>query len=221
MLLAILPSMRSLKEGAKLTASAIAVPLVALVPFALAGASLRHVFLYHGGAGEGGISLLVGPHMAPYAFGVAFGPPKGELHHMLAAYHASRFIFGGALLVVAAMLFRYRPAPLRAAVLIWLTVYAFGVTFFIQYLVWALPFLLMLGALRTVLALQIVLLAPLYVVYLAIHALGRHPGVFLALYTVPILLVWLFSTVALLLLARRWCSMRWRGRGAAASPQAA
>ena len=217
LVLALLPVVPSIASGAKLTLSAVAVPLLALTPFLINGSDISHVLAYHGGAGEGGISLLVGPRLAPYAFGVAHGlpgPPRGQVDRMLSVYQASRFIFGTGLLIVAAALFRYRPPPVRGAILLWLTVYALGVTFFMQYLVWALPFLLLAGYVRPALVAQLVLLAPIYVAYPAVHALGRHPNIFLALYTIPILLIWLASAVALIFLTIRWCSPSQHGSAA-------
>lgn len=52
------------------------------------------------------------------------------------------------------------------AVLLWLAVYAFGVNFFFQYLVWGLPFFVMAGYIRSTLVVQLLVLPPTLLFYL-------------------------------------------------------
>jgi hypothetical protein len=85
-----------------------------------------------------------------------------------------------------------------AAVAVWLSVYVFGVDFFMQYMVWGLPFFLMAGYTREVLILELLLAGPVFVIY---HGVG-HPWLAYVLYIAPMLIVWAAMTVSLGLLAR-------------------
>lgn len=74
----------------------------------------------------------------------------------------------GALLVTGAVLLWRRVEPLPASVLMWLTVYAFGINFGITYLIWGMPFFLLAGYLRAVLLIQAALVIPLALLYIRI-----------------------------------------------------
>jgi hypothetical protein len=58
-----------------------------------------------------------------------------------------------------------RTPPLDGLALIWLTVLVVNPNFAFQYVVWALPFLLLAGRLRTVALLQAALLVPAVLLY--------------------------------------------------------
>jgi hypothetical protein len=92
----------------------------------------------------------------------------------------------------------------------WLAVYAFGVTFFMQYMVWGLPFMLMAGFVWPVLALELLLLAPVLVIYRGVS----HAWTANLFYVAPMLLLWaVLTTLLLWWLARgtgRWPARRWR-----------
>jgi Glycosyltransferase family 87 len=198
MLFALLPSARSRREAATLVGAALVAPAIAAAPMVAAAGTgwISTILHYHGGSGLGGLSLVAQPDLPLNWFHVAANPTSAVTRWLLA--HGGDVAIA-AILVAAAFVARLRvPAP-TAAVLIWLTVYAFGVSFFMQYMVWGLPFFLMAGYRREVLGLQLLLLAPVLVTY---HHVARawEVSVF---YVAPMLLVWLTLTVALGLLGRR------------------
>jgi hypothetical protein len=196
-LLALLPSARSRGEGVKLLASAGVVALVAIAPWLLtAGTGWLRAFRYNGAPGLGGLSLVAQPDLAPAWFGLG----HARLNDFSRAlYDHSRLIVGATIVAVGALVLRYRVPATTAAVLIWLTVYAFGVTFFLQYAVWGIPFFLMAGYIREVLLLQAALLGPTLVTYVKVSQ-GWLVDV---VYVLPMLAVWAAMTVSLVVLARR------------------
>ncbi|HVE68743.1 MAG TPA: glycosyltransferase 87 family protein [Solirubrobacteraceae bacterium] len=197
MALALLPSARSWREAISLTGCAAAVPLLAVAPWIVSeGTDWLRVFRYNGAPGLGSLSLLAQPDLAPAWFGLGDARPNGFSQ---ALFDASRAIAGASLLVVAALLLRFRAAAPLAAVAVWLGVYAFGVTFFMQYAVWGIPFFLMAGYVRHVLALELVLLAPILVTYADVASETWQVYV---LYVGPMLLVWAAMTLALVALLR-------------------
>jgi hypothetical protein len=200
MLLALAPSARSWREAAQLVITAVAIPLAAIAPWLiLDGPGTSLVFRYRGGPGLGGLSLLTNPRLPLTVFGVGHESVGGLTQ---VVYDNARWITGGALLVDGALVVRYRPPPVDAAVLVWLAVWVFGVTFFLQYTVWGLPFLLMAGYLRTVLVLQAALLAPTIITYTR----GLHSWQVWGFYTVPMIVLWVAFAVGAVLVARRIAS---------------
>jgi hypothetical protein len=160
-----------------------------LLPFLLAGGSgIDWVLRYHGGAG-GGLSLLFSPQAPAGALGLSHAPLTAVTRALLAH---GQWIAGAALAASAVLLLRYRPPAILGAVLVWLVVYAFGVTFFLQYMVWGLPFFLMAGYVRQVLVLEAALVPAILVNY----GHPAHEWEVLALYTVPVLAVWAALTVS-------------------------
>jgi hypothetical protein len=125
-------------------------------------------------------------------------------------FDGARWITGVALVCAAGLLARFRPPAVLAAVLLWLTVWVFGVTFFLQYLVWGLPFLIMAGYLRQVLVLELALLPATVISYTT----GTAHWLVWLLYTVPLILFWLASAVGLVAVAQRVAG---RGRAAVAA----
>jgi hypothetical protein len=197
MLLALLPSVRSWREGVTLVITAAAIPLAVFAPWlVLDGPGKSLVWTYRGGPGLGGISLLTDPSLPLIPFGTAHGMVGGLTKTV---YDQARWITGAALLAAAALLARYRPSPVEAGALLWLVVWAFGVTFFLQYLVWGLPFLIMAGYLRPVLILQLAVLPATIVTYQT----GAPSWVIWALYTVPMIAAWAAFTGAAVVLGRR------------------
>lgn len=164
LVLALLPTIRSRREGVTLLAATAVPVIVAFLPFAIAGTlPALHVLSYRGLPGAGDLSLAAQPDLAELALGIQYRTNSGL--SQLLMDHGSILIVAG-LLGVAFVGARTRgPAP-QMAVLLWLAVYAFGVNFFFQYLVWGLPFLLMAGYLRTVLVAQLVLILPTLLFYL-------------------------------------------------------
>ena len=196
-LIALVPAARSPREAVKLVAVAVGLPALAFAPWLIfdgpgKGLPLR----YRGGPGLGGLSLLTAPGLPKAAFGVAHEAVHGLTKTV---YDAARFITGAALLAVAAVVLRYRPRPVDAAVLVWLAVWAFGVTFFLQYLVWGLPFLIMAGYLREALALQALVLPATVVTY----ATGLHAWHVWLFYTFPMITLWVASVAGIVVVVRR------------------
>jgi hypothetical protein len=195
LVLALLPSARSSREALRLAGCAVAIPAAALAPFVLAGGSgVDWVLRYHGGAG-GGLSLLFSPAAPASALGLTHAPLSAVTRALLAH---GQWIAGVAVAASTALLLRYRPPAIVGAVLLWLVVYAFGVTFFLQYMVWGLPFFLMAGYVRQVLVLEAALVPAILVIY----GHPAHEWEVLALYTVPVLVVWAALTVSTFVVAR-------------------
>jgi hypothetical protein len=205
MLIAILPSARSWREGVKLTVVAVGIPLALLAPFLLfGGPGAVHGLSYHGGPGLGGLSLVTAPGDPPAAFGIGPGS-VGALSRWL--FHHSQVIVGVALTGLVAFLWRRRPSAPDAACLLWLAVFAFGINFYLPYVIWGLPFFLLAGYLRQVVVLEALLLAPTLVAYALVpaahHGLRVYPWEVSAFYTAPMILAWVAFTIALVTLARR------------------
>jgi uncharacterized membrane protein len=158
MVLALLPTARSMRESLLLVALAAAVPGIALLPFLVADpAGAGRVLQYAGLPGLGGWSLLIQPSLTrAWLAGEPFDLARSTKLLYLCGALASLV----ALALVAALLIRRRTPAVEAACLIWLTVYTFAVGFFPQYTTWALPFLLMAGRVREV-ALVSALLVPI------------------------------------------------------------
>jgi uncharacterized membrane protein len=198
MVFALLPSARARGEAAKLIAAAAIVPLIAALPeIVAAGTGWMSVLThYHGGVGLGGLSLLAQPNLPLDWLHVGSYAPNPVSVWLVG--HGN-VIAVAAIAVVAALLLYWRVEAPLGAVAIWLTVYVFGVNFFMQYMVWGLPFFLMAGYLRNVLCLELLLFAPVLVLY---HG-TTHAWVVSAFYVAPMLLVWLVLAVALARVGRR------------------
>jgi len=175
LLLALLPSVRSPREAVQLIGTAALVPLVLLAPWLIAdGERVIGALDYPSAGNAGGIGLI--STTAPN--GIADGiRDLGSIWNLL---------WIGA---VAGLLWRYRPSPTRAAVIVWLALFVFGTGFYLHYLVWGLPFLLLDGALLAAAAMQAIVLVPLIVNY------GGLFGSFVAnrAFDVPMLALWLYS----------------------------
>ncbi len=192
---ALLGSSRSWREAAKLVVAAVAVPALALIPLWLAGANLHQVITYTGFPGLGGLSLVVDPGLG-WRWMTVLRPladqPTNEIGQAL--QDASKLIMAVALAGYVAFILRYRPAPADAAALVWLVLYVFSPNFFLNYLVWGLPFFIMAGYLVEVAILQVALIPATVAFYLS-----RWPTlspVDAALY-VPLLVgLWLFWVLA-------------------------
>ena len=195
--LALLPWARSPREAVTLVVSAAALPVLAFVPFALADPDgVATALRYRGVPGVGGISLLVQPNLARTWMNEV--PVEGS------GLTVALLDLGGPLtvlviLAVGAFLFRHRPPPAVGAALLYLAVWAFGINFFLQYVIWGLPLLLMAGYVREVAAAQALMLPALVLVYL------RPWEAELAawLYVPASLALWAASLAGFVLLARQ------------------
>jgi uncharacterized membrane protein len=196
-LLALIPTVDSRREAFELIGAALAVALVAIGPYVIHdGIHWFRNLDYNGGIGLGSLSLVAQPSLALNWLHVGSTPISGFSFDLL---HASRWVAAGTVLCTFAVLVRARPSAPLAAAALYLTVYAFGVTFFMQYMVWGLPFLLMAGYIWQVAALEALLFAPVYVIYHGVTSstVGE------ALYIAPMLLAWASLVVGLGLLLRR------------------
>jgi hypothetical protein len=200
--LALLPSARGRREAVTLVVAAVAVPLVVLAPYVVSDAGQVQDALGYGGApGLGGISMFVQPALAESFltndFSNSLSGPTRTLYD-----NASLLVLAG-LAGCGLFLLRFRPRPVDAAVLVWLTVYVFNPNFFPQYLVWGLPFFLMAGYLREVAILQAALV-PVIVFFYA-----KPWGDWATLpYFAIMAALWIAWVSALFVLARRHASFR-------------
>lgn len=196
MVLALLPTARDWREGARLVAAAGAVVVVSLAPFLITDlAAVRHVGRYGGVPGAGGLSLLVQPDLARVWL---TGPVRPSGVTKAIVDHATILnlvVFAG----IAVLLAWRRPPAIRAAAILWLGVWAFGSGFFFQYLVWGLPFLILDGRLFAVAALQAVVLVPMLLFYLG----PWHSEALVVLYAGVMLALWLSWCAGIVALARR------------------
>jgi Glycosyltransferase family 87 len=163
--LALLPSARSRREGAALIGSVAALPALALAPFLVADLDgLIAALRYPGVPGLGGMSLFAQPGIARgfLTYTAVTASPLS-----LALYRYGAVLALAALAALAVALLRLRPAPVQAAVAIWLAFYVVSPNFLFQYAIWGLPFFLMAGHLGKAALLQVLLLAPALVLYLA------------------------------------------------------
>lgn len=192
MVLALAPSARNWREAMTLAGVAGATLALTFAPFFLATPddALR-VFSYHGVPGFGGISVFAQPG---FAQDVLAGKPVGATDALLFMRdHGHQAFLAPALLALTGLFAWRRPDPLTATVLLWLTVYTFGGNFFLQYLVWGLPFLLVRGHLAWVAAIQLFLTPALLLVY---NAPVSETAAMLG-YTIPIVIAWIAAGVAL------------------------
>jgi hypothetical protein len=189
MLLALAPSVRSRRELLTLVTAAAAVPLAMLAPFLAVDADAVWDHLtYRGFPGLGGLSLVVQPDYVLF-WQAGHAPPSGAATEFLLDYGG--VVAAAGLLAAVALLARFRPGPLDAAVIVWLAVWLLGVNFFIQYLVWGLPFLLARGESRKVAAIQLIATPALLALYLD----ASEDWLLWSVYTVPMIALWLLLAI--------------------------
>jgi len=195
--LALLPSARSRREGVTALAAALVPVALSFVPFAVVDfAHVQEALRYRGVPGVGGISLLVQPELANFWISNApFAVPNGASSLLSDAGGAITAVALGAAIV---FLFRRRPEPVVGIALLYMVVWAFGVNFFLQYLVWGIPFLLMAGYVREVAAAQLLILPAVVLAYGRPWSLGLAPGLFV----VVSLGLWASAAAGLVILGR-------------------
>ncbi len=202
LVLPLMASARSVKEGAKLVASAVLFVALMCLPFVLAEpAGFKKGLAYIGVPGRGGLSLIADPGFAVdrrLSPALAVSGTPNDLANSIS--RASGSITLIVLLALAAFLFYYRPAPIDGVVLLWLAVFVFSPNFLFQYLVWALPFFIMAGYLRETALLQVAVIPALLITYLNSDVYSR-PGAIA--YVVMMIFLWVFWVVALATAVRR------------------
>ena len=201
LLLALLPSVRSPREAVTLVAGAAAVPLALLAPFLVsdAGAVWDHL-TYRGFPGLGGLSLIAQPDLPLFWQAGHSYDPNGATDFLLDTGGGVVVALG--IVATAALLARFRPEPLDAAVVVWLAVWLVGVNFFLQYLVWGLPFLIARAELRAAAAIQLLAVPALLVLYVDVNSAWAV----WALYTVPLLLLYALWVALLAARVRRYAA---------------
>ena len=194
--LALLPRVRDLREGAVLVGAAVAVPLVLLSPWlAVEMQATLDALRYNGLPGLGGLSLLAQPGLADYWIR---GMPVelSGLTTTLIEWRAPLTAAG--LGAVGVILLRRRPEPATGTLLVYLGIFVFGLNFGPRYLLWALPFALMAGWLREAALLQAVTVVAAAMLVAAPFEAGWVPVVFafIMLSLLVAFAVWLVALAA-------------------------
>ena len=197
MLLALLPSVRSVREAAALVVPAVLLPLALLAPWLIAdpNGTLDALRSHRALVGFGGISLLAQPGLAdPW-----LSQEPLELTALSEFLADKEFVLTALLMApfMALVLVRRTP-PTHAAALLFCALPLLSIGFSFQYVVWALPLALMAGYLWQVGAVQALLLLPTIV-------FEWHPWdpPLTTLYVVLMIGTWIASTAAVLMLAFR------------------
>lgn len=215
LILALLPTATSVRESIRLLASAVAVPAIALLPFAIVDwTGTMSTLKYAGYPGAGAISLLVQPGLAEhyvgdYDFSSAYTFPQqwGWVLTVLGVACA------------AALCFRARLAAVPSAAVLYLVVYATSINWFAQYLAWGLPFLLMSGFVIPVVVTEVILVPVQLLAYTG-GLVVWHPQppwrgwIYAALMDA----LWLAAAVGAVVLLRRLASSPRDGLGILRSP---
>lgn len=203
MVLALLPTAVGVREGLRLAAAAVAVPLASILPFLVAEPTLtvEGVTANRGVPGFGGLSAFFQPELTRYWATLEQGVgPNGAVEFLT---DAQNWIVGAAVLGTGLLLIRRRVEPFTAASVIWLVVYATNPNFAFQYLVWGLPFFILTGHLRRVAILTAVATPPALLLYL--HPdLGDDGWV----YWILVQALWLGLVAAALRVAARSINLR-------------
>ncbi|MGI8845045.1 MAG: glycosyltransferase 87 family protein [Thermoleophilaceae bacterium] len=207
--LALLPHARSRREAAGLVSIAVVPVVIAFLPFALADpVGVETALRYRGVPGVGGLSLLVQPDLAETWITGAPQVLNGATRFLV---DRGGLVLAAALVGALAYLYRRRPEPVVGAAIVYLVVLAFGVNFFLQYLIWVIPFLLMAGYVREVAAVQLLVVPAVVLVY------GRlwPPGPAWELFAVVSLGLWACALAGLTLMLRNPLARRPAARPAA------
>jgi hypothetical protein len=206
LVLPLLGSARSWREGAKLAGAALAVLLLTLAPLWAAGIDLHRVVRYAGFPGWGGLSLVIEPAYGWHLFTQQLFAPYHHSGLAQAVQDNARWITAAALAAYAGFVFRYRPSAVDAAALLWLVVYAFSPNFFLNYLVYGLPFFIMAGFLIEVAVLQVLLIVPTVAYYVVLSP--AHSTLTGVLYVPAMIALWVAWVLAMFVIARRIVEQR-------------
>jgi hypothetical protein len=156
MLVALVPAARSLREAATVAGAALGLLLAVAAPYLIADAShFSNALGYAGAPGLGGLTMFLQPSLTDAFLTGTPAVPEGAADW--AYRHASKFVAAG-LAIAGLFLLRHRPSAVAAAPFVWLVVYVANPDFFIQYVVWGLPFFLIAGWIAEVALLQLALL---------------------------------------------------------------
>ena len=190
--LALLPTARTLREAATLVAVTAALPLLALAPFLAAEprATIDNL-TYFGLVGLGGLAVIVQPSLPDGWLREDFGPGLTRLLDLARPLQALTL---GAVLAIG---LRVRARPLELVCFAFLAAYSFTISWNYTYLVWGLPFLIVarhwrLAGAITALGLPIVL-----ILYTAPH--GDAP---IFVYTALVIVLWMVTAAGTISIAR-------------------
>jgi hypothetical protein len=206
LVLPLLGSARSWREAAKLAGGALIPLLLTLGPLWASGIDLSQTVKYAGFPGWGGLSLIADP---AYGWHLATQPLfSANPHSGLGQFvqHNARWIAAIGLAAYTGFVFRYRPAAVDAAALLWLVVYAFSPNFFLNYLVYGLPFFIMAGFLAEVAILQALLIVPTVTYYVILRPV--HSTATGVLYVPPMIALWIAWVLAILVIVWRIAERR-------------
>lgn len=163
MLFALLPTCRGRREVLQLIGASVAIPLLTALPFLLSDPDgFQSVAEYQGVPGQAGLSLLAQPELAQFWLNgtlLSVGSLASEM------IDHSTLIIGIPMVAAVVLLIRRRSEPALAATVLWLVFFTFSPSLLLHYAVWGLPFFLMAGYVRQVLALQVFLLVPIFIRY--------------------------------------------------------
>lgn len=156
MILPLLVCARSRREALELAAAASAVLVAALAPYLVSDAgALIDALRNRGFPGLGGLSLILNPDLADAALRGTASEPTRVTRVIV---DRGWLVPAVALAAAAGLLWRRRPDPALGAAVVFLVLMALGVNFALQYAVWGLPFLIVLGWLGRAALLQLALL---------------------------------------------------------------
>ena len=206
LVLPLLGSAKSWREAAKLAGAALAPLLLALGPLWADGIDLSPVVRYAGFPGWGGLSLVVDPAFGWHLFTQPLFSPYPHSGLSQTVQENARWITAVALATYTGFVFRYRPAAVDGAALLWLVVYAFSPNFFLNYLVYGLPFFIMAGFLVEVAVLQALLIAPTVAYYVVLSP--AHSTATGVLYVPALIALWAAWVLATLVIAWRIAEQR-------------
>lgn len=200
MLFALLPAVRSRREVTALVAPAVLIPLVAVAPWLVSDFSgiVESIREHRGLPGFGGLGLLVQPELAEFWLHDQYHRPSALSDFLL---ERAPFVLLPLMAPLLVLVLVRRLEPTAAAALLWPACVLFNPGFGFQYVVWALPFLLMAGRLRAVAAVQLGLFLPAAMLYW--HPFGFDST---TVYVVLMTATWLAATTAVVAAAVRQLS---------------
>jgi hypothetical protein len=206
--LALMPTARSWVERVTVLAGTAVVPILSLVPFLLETPDgvIDRMGQNSGVPGFGGLSAFVQPSLTQY-WATLQGQLPEATEATLQLVDAQRFIVAAGVLAATALAWRNRLPALRAASLIYLTLFVVNPNFGYEYLIWGLPFVIAAGYLAEVALFQVAILPATLWLY-------WRPGLALDgwAYFVMVQAVWLALVVVLVVVVRRLLAQRSRTR---------
>jgi 4-amino-4-deoxy-L-arabinose transferase-like glycosyltransferase len=199
-LLALLPTARSNRERAELVGTAVAVPLVTILPFLARDPSgVLSIRRYTGIPGVGGLTMLVQPRLLRFWLYGDLVFPSAVVYRLMT--YGSTLLAAVLLVLLIALCWR-RVDALTAATMTWLVVYVLGPSPTPLYLCLGVPFFLLAGRIRLAAVLQALAVGPAVLLYLHLPVPHR-----IVIYASLMGLVWVACLAALLTVG----AAAWRG----------